>query len=96
MSLPPILQSVGGGPTTLRVGSRVAVAPLAESGTLGGILLESVLGLEEIDFAAAGSFAGADSPRGPVARHGGGTVQLVRPDRLLDREQLARILGEAA
>lgn len=87
---------LGGGPTALRVGSRVAVAPLAESGTLGGILLESVLGLEEIDFAAGGAFAGAAGPRGPVARHGCGTVQLVRPDRLLDREQLARILGEAA
>jgi chemotaxis signal transduction protein len=87
---------LGGGPTALRVGSRVAVAPLAEGGALGGILLESVLGLEEIDFAAGGAFAGAAGPRGPVARHGGGTVQLVRPDRLLDREQLARILGEAA
>lgn len=89
---------LGGGPTELRVGSRIAVVPLCEGedATLGGVLIESVLGLEEIDFAASDGFAGAEGPRGPVARHAGGSVQLVRPDRLLDREQLARILGEAA
>jgi chemotaxis signal transduction protein len=89
---------LGGEPTSLRVGSRIAVVPLAEGegAPLGGILLESTLGLEEIDFAAADAFVGTAGARGPVARHAGGSVQLVRPDRLLDREQLARILGEAA
>ena len=89
---------LGGEPTVLRVGSRIAVVPLAEgdAAPLGGLLLESTLGLEEVDFAAAEAFVGAAGARGPVARHADGSVQLVRPDRLLDREQLARILGEAA
>jgi len=100
-TLLPLVDSsilLGGEATALRVGSRVAVVPLAEGegATLGGVLLESVLGLEEVDFAADDAFAGAAGARGPVARHAGGTVQLVRPDRLLDRGQLARILGEAA
>ena len=89
---------LGGEATSLKVGSRIAVVPLAdgEGAPLGGILLESTFGLEEIDLDSGDAFVGCDGPRGPVARHSGGTVQLVRPDRLLDREQLARILGEAA
>lgn len=89
---------LGGEPSILKVGSRIAIVPLAagESAPLGGILLESTLGLEEVDFASSDCFAGAEGPRGPVARHAGGTVQLVRPDRLLEPSQLARILGEAA
>lgn len=88
---------LGGEPAVLRIGSRIAIVPLAEGddAPLGGILLESTLGLEEIDFAAAEAFAGTAGARGPVARHAGGSVQLVRPDRLLDRGQLAGILGEA-
>jgi chemotaxis signal transduction protein len=100
-SLLPLVDAsilLGGEPTSLRVGSRIAVVPLAEGdgAPLGGVLLESTLGLEDVDFGAAEAFAGASGARGPVARHAGGTVQLVRPDRLLGREQLARIFGEVA
>jgi len=88
---------LGGPPTLLRAGSRIVVSPLSDDdAALGGLLLEATAGLEEIDFDAEGGFAAGEDHFGPVARHGGTTVRLLRPDRLLDRDAFARLFGEAA
>ncbi len=89
---------LGGPAVTPRLGSRVMLVrlvPEREDAGLGGLLIESTLGLETIDWETEGAHAGfacaLDSPFGPVAAHAGTTVQLLHPERLLsagDRRQL--------
>jgi chemotaxis signal transduction protein len=92
---------LGGPAVAPRIGSRILVmriAPERKDGGLGGLLLESTLGLDTIDWEADGGHAGfacaLDSPFGPVTTHAGTTVQLLHVERLLTQDERNLVLPE--
>jgi chemotaxis signal transduction protein len=98
---------LGAEPAPDRMANRVlvlrALAPRSAHDWPVGLWVESVLGLERIDFGAAGSHPGFATDRGrflgPIAETPWGQVQLVQPADLFTPEQaelLSRRITEAA
>ncbi|MDZ4755915.1 MAG: chemotaxis protein CheW [Phycisphaerae bacterium] len=101
---------LGGPPAALRLGSRIllvylaperadAGSPVGRLAGLGGLLVESMLGLETIDWTTDGAHAGfacaLDSPFGPLVSHDGTTVQLLHTERLLNGDERALLFPES-
>jgi chemotaxis-related protein WspB len=79
-----------------RMHSRVLVLRLCENAQDGesvGLLVEQVIGVDNIDFDDDAAHPGLRLPDaeylGPIASTKGGMVQLVAPDRMLSAEQMA-------
>jgi chemotaxis signal transduction protein len=92
---------LGGSPGQRRLGTRIVVvrlAPERADGGLGGLLANGAIGIDTIDWTTVGAHSGMacalNSPFGPIAPHGGTTVQLLHPERLLSFEERGRLFPD--